>query len=274
MIHNPDYNKDELICINNGYKPSDLHSWGPGVRDIYALHYVISGKGYLKTNNKIFTINAGESFIIYPKMEVYYYPDSQDPWEYIWIDFKGNEALRLLTLTNFSVNTPNGPAFPINLEPYFHIIEDVESKPFLIERSNARLRLLLSYYLEYYPKENIILKTDYVELAKEYIENNYWKATLTVSNIVDFVKIERSYLFRLFKEATGKSVLQYLADYRIECACDLLGGSKLSIKSVAYSVGYQDQLYFSKVFKKITSMSPTEYVKLKPAFSEKNVFEE
>ncbi|OPJ59511.1 AraC family transcriptional regulator [Clostridium oryzae] len=256
------YTHEELICTGNGYKPSNLHKWGPGVRDIHALHYVIKGKGYFETNNTKYALKAGESFIIFPYTEAYYYPDPKNPWEYIWIDFKGDEALRLLSMTNFSNNNPIAPAFPWDLEPLFHIIENDNVKIFERERSNAKLRLLLSYYIEYYPKANVISQTNYVLTAKEYIENNYWKTTLTVANIVDFVKIERTYLFRLFKEATGMSISNYLASYRIKCACDLLKTSKLSIKSVACSVGYQDQLYFSKVFKKATLCSPSEYKKI------------
>lgn len=252
---------DNLIYVGNGYKPQNKHSWGPGVRDIYALHYVLSGIGYLQSNNVIYTLKANESFIVFPDVKVHYYPDDNNPWEYIWIDFKGDEALRLLSMTNFTPNNPVAPEFPQNMEPLFHIIETATVKPFERERSNARLRLLLSYYMEYYPKVKTLPKTDYVLLAKEYIENNYWKASLTVLDIVNFVNIERTYLFRLFKKATGLSLLNYLTSYRIRRACFLLKSSELSIKAVAYSVGYEDQLYFSKIFKKATSYSPSDYRK-------------
>lgn len=252
---------DDLICINNGYKPANMHRWGPGVRDVYALHYIISGKGYLEMNDITYSLKSGESFIIFPQIEVYYYPDHNDPWEYIWIDFRGDEALRLLLMTNLSHHNPVTSVSKENLEPLFHIEESIGIKSYEKERANARLRLLLSYYIEYYPKTNNITVTDHVVLAKEYIENNYWKTILTVSDIVDYVKIERTYLFRLFKEATGMSISSYLTSYRIQRASVLLKTSGLSIKTVACSVGFRDQLYFSKVFKKVTTYSPSEYIK-------------
>jgi AraC-like DNA-binding protein len=126
----------------------------------------------------------------------------------------------------------------------------------------------LSYYLEYYPNETVIRPADYAALAQAYIEHHYWQAALTISDIVNAVQLERSYLFRLFKEATGMSLLNYLTDYRIQRACELLRASDLSIKSIAYSVGYKDQLYFSRVFKKATSHTPSEYVTLhRPSLS-------
>lgn len=253
------YIKEDLTCIDNGYKPSNMHEWGPGVRNIYVLHYVISGKGYFVTNNTTYSLKAGDSFIIFPNMEVYYYPDSHEPWEYIWVDFKGDEAERLLAMIDFAIQTPVVRESPQNLEPLYHIMENSTVSLYERERHKAKLHLLLSYYMEYYPRTNAMKQTDYVSKAKEYIENNYYKITLRVSDIVNFVKIDRTYLFRLFKEEVGLSILDYLTSYRIGHACDLLKSSELSVKSVAYSVGYQDQMYFSKVFKKVTSYTPSEY---------------
>ncbi|NMO98170.1 AraC family transcriptional regulator [Paenibacillus lemnae] len=258
----PSYIHHDLMCVYSGRKPPNLHKWGPGVRDIYAIHYISKGKGTLETKNGVFPLLAGESFVIFPEAEVNYYPDPQDPWAYVWVEFKGEEAQSLLSKTEFKKDKPVVAASPMNLEPLFPSIENVDVKPFERMRSEAQLRLLLSYYMEYYPSETTIPSMDYVRLAQEYIEHNYWRTTLTVSDIVNAVKVERSYLFRLFKAAAGMSISAYLTDYRIRRACELLKSSGLSIKSVACSVGYSDQLYFSKRFKKATSYTPSEYMTL------------
>ncbi|RXJ02446.1 AraC family transcriptional regulator [Anaerobacillus alkaliphilus] len=253
---------NNLTYISNGHKPPNMHKWGPGVRDIYALHYIERGKGVLETRHGRFSLKAGESFMIYPHMEIHYYPDLEDPWEYVWVDFNGEEAEKLLSLTMFSPDKPVVPICNVNLKSFFDIGVNINTKPFDKLRSDAKLRLLLSYYIEYYQKETLILQTDYVGVAKNYIHNNYWKNTMRVSDIVNAAKIERSYLFRLFKEETGMSISTYVTEYRIRRACELLKSAELSIKSVAYSVGYRDQLYFSKIFKKATSHTPSEYMTL------------
>lgn len=249
------------IFKGNGYKPPNSHQWGPGVRDVYALHYIVSGKGYLKTCNSTFSLKTGESFFIFPDMEVYYYPDLRDPWEYCWIEFNGPEAVRLLSMINIQPDHPVVGASPQDFKPLFHMVNTVGIKPFERERSDARLHLLLSYYIEYYPNKTSSPERDYVLLARDYIESNFWKSTLSVLDVVEFVKIERSYLFRLFKEKHSISISGYLTAFRIRRACELLINSQLSINSLAYSVGYQDPLYFSKVFKKITSYTPSQYRK-------------
>lgn len=256
------YKNNDLCYILGGYKPVNLHKWGPGVRDVYALHYIISGKGVLETREKRFYLCAGESFIIFPQTEVYYYPDPDDPWEYVWNEFKGDEVGPLLAMTELKLDKPIVKNAPVSLQSFYHIAWNREAKPFEQIRLDAGLRLLLSFYIEYYPKEAASAATDYVWLAKQYIEHNYWRSTLMVADIVKAVRIERSYLFRLFKEATGMSVSGYITAYRIKRACQLLQLSDLSVKSVAYSVGYHDQMYFSKVFKKATSYTPSVYMML------------
>lgn len=250
---------DSLACVLGGHKPPNLHKWGPGIRDVYALHYIIRGQGTYRAKEHLFTLKAHESFIIFPQTEVYYYPDPDDPWEYVWIEFKGDEAGALVSLTSMRPDCPVTGKSAEDLFPLFSIMENANVKPFERLRSTAKLRLLLSYYAEYFPSLAMLHSQDYLWAAKEYIANNYWREDLTVTEIARFVSVERSYLYRLFKEATGQSVSAYVAALRMERACELLKRPELSVKAVAYSVGYHDQLYFSKVFKRATSFTPSEY---------------
>lgn len=250
---------DSLTCVLGGHKPPDLHKWGPGIRDVYALHYIIRGKGTYQAKENEFALAPHESFIIFPQTEVCYYPDLDDPWEYVWIEFKGDEAGALIALTGLRPDLPVTGKATADLFPLYAIMESTNVKPFERLRSTAKLRLLLSYYAEYFPSRAMTHPPDYVWAAKEYIAHNYWRESLTVMDIARFVSVERSYLYRLFMEETGMSVSAYVIAFRIGRACELLRTPGLSVKSVACSVGYQDQLYFSKVFKKATTFTPTEY---------------
>jgi AraC-like DNA-binding protein len=252
------YPAGDLRYLAGGYKSANLHRWGPGVREVYALHYIISGRGTLETGGVKYHIREGESFLIFPHMEVYYYPDPEQPWEYVWNEFSGEEARQLLAMTKLEKSCPAVGAAPGELRSLFQIAWNPGVQPYERLRSDARLRLLLSCYLEFYPCEEAA-PTDYAGMAKAYIEHNYWKPSLRVSDIVQAVNIERSYLFRLFKEATGQSVSGYITWFRIRRARELLKSSGLSVQSVAYSIGYHDPLHFSRVFKKATSYSPTAF---------------
>ncbi|MGQ8874175.1 AraC family transcriptional regulator [Paenibacillus sp. TSA_86.1] len=251
----------QIYFISGGHKPVNLHQWGPGVRDVYALHFIIRGQGTLETGGQHFQLGAGESFIIFPQKEIYYYPDPSDPWEYVWIEFSGRDAGRFVDLTQLSVKHPVLPVAPVTMEPWFHLAWNAGASPSEVLRADARLQLLLSYYMEFFPSDQEEVRDD-VWLARTYIEQNYWQSSLTVAEIVQAVNLERSYLFRRFKEATGQSVSAYITACRIRRARELLKSSQLSIQSIAYSVGYNDPLYFSRVFKKATSHTPSAYMML------------
>lgn len=252
----------QIYFISGDRKPVNLHQWGPGVRDVYALHYIIQGQGTLETGGQRFRLGAGESFIIFPQQEIYYYPDSSDPWEYVWMEFNGRDARHLIALTQLSVQHPVLPAAPESMEPWFHRAWNSGASPSEVLRADARLQQLLSYYIEFFPSGKKEEVRDDVWLARTYIEQNYWKSSLTVAEVVQVVNLERSYLFRRFKEATGISVSAYITACRIRRACELLKSSQLSIQSIAYSVGYKDPLYFSRVFKKAASYTPSAYMML------------
>ena len=98
----------------------------------------------------------------------------------------------------------------------------------------------------------------YVEEALHILESCYAQE-VSIQSIANELGLDRSYLHRLFKSATGFSLQEYLLDLRIRKACSLLKRTNLSIAIIALSVGYEDTLYFSRLFKRKKGISPTKY---------------
>ena len=71
--------------------------------------------------------------------------------------------------------------------------------------------------------------------------------------------LSRSHLFRSFEKVMEKSPKEYLTNFRIKQACNLLKTSDLSITAIANSVGFENNLYFSKAFHKVKGVSPKVY---------------
>ena len=92
----------------------------------------------------------------------------------------------------------------------------------------------------------------------EYISANY-SYPITVEDIAAYVGLSRSHLFRSFEDVVGQSPKEYLTAFRIKQACNLLEHSDLSITAIANSVGFENNLYFSKAFHKVKGMSPKNY---------------
>jgi two-component system response regulator YesN len=94
--------------------------------------------------------------------------------------------------------------------------------------------------------------------AMEYIHEQYTK-TIQLGDAAEAAHISPAYLSRLFSEHLKTNFVEYLTELRIERAEKLIRESRMNIKEVAYAVGYQDPNYFSKIFRKVTGMLPTQY---------------
>ena len=77
------------------------HSFGPAVRPHYLIHVVLSGKGIFKHQGHTYSLKSGDSFLIKPMDSTYYEADQNNPWEYAWIGFDGQEIPALLNQTCF-----------------------------------------------------------------------------------------------------------------------------------------------------------------------------
>lgn len=104
-------------------------------------------------------------------------------------------------------------------------------------------------------------KNRLVELAKEYMEEHYYE-NLMQADVAQKVGISAGYLSTLFQKQLSIGFVDYLNEIRIEHACTYLRQSYLKTYEIAYKVGFKDEKYFSKVFKKVMGQSPSEYRKL------------
>ena len=117
------------------------------------------------------------------------------------------------------------------------------------------------YIMDQFEKRRQMKDLKPIHLAKVYIEENYAKP-ITLEEISAFVGLSHAYLSGLFKKETGRNFTEYLSVIRVEKAKDLLKDSDRTVADIAARVGYIDDKYFSRVFKKYTSLTPGEYRQL------------
>ena len=99
---------------------------------------------------------------------------------------------------------------------------------------------------------------DIISGAREYIAGNYGR-DITVKDIAAHVSVHPNYLSGIFRKATGETLTQYLTGIRIEAACYLLRKSDEPICNISCRVGYHDNQYFYRVFKKLKGETPADF---------------
>ncbi|MDY2698334.1 MAG: AraC family transcriptional regulator [Suilimivivens sp.] len=246
-------------------KTEPLHCFGPAIKPHYVIHFVLSGKGMFSIGNKEYLLEQGYGFVIPPDELTFYQADEQNPWTYVWIGFNGSMAEELVKSMGLSLTAP---VFKSDKEKEFAqaVMDMIEHNTFGVAndlRRNGQLYLFLSLIAEsaHIEEHGEMDKADYyVRRAVEFIMSNYCNP-IKITDVADYVCINRSYLYTLFKKAMGMSPQQFLTTFRITKAAELLQTTGLPVESIALSCGYSDPLVFTKSFKLLKKMSPSSYRK-------------
>lgn len=242
-----------------------MHSFGPALKPHYLIHYILSGKGKFVIGKEEYPLEAGYGFLITPDELAFYQADEEEPWTYVWVGFSGTQAAEYAGNIGLSVRQP---IFKSDAsEELYRIVKDMmEHNTYGLShdlRRNGQLGIFLSVIAEGSRVEkrgendraNI-----YVRKAISFIQNNYCNP-IKVTDVADYVCVNRSYLYTLFEKSMGMSPQQFLTTFRITKATELLQITSLPIESIALSCGYHDPLVFTKAFRQIKQMSPTSFRK-------------
>ncbi|MCI5869329.1 MAG: AraC family transcriptional regulator [Dorea sp.] len=248
-------------------KPS--HSFGPAARNHYLFHYVISGTGKLLAdkspgNTVEYQIKSGQGFMLFPHQVSTYIADHELPWEYVWIEFDGLRAKEAIEIAGLRPDSPVYRASSKDLR------NDMMSEMlYIVQHSNeAPLHLIghLYLFLDYLMRSaNSVrmnqggkLRDFYIKEALTFIEQNF-QNDISIEDIADSCGLNRSYFGKIFHDSIGKSPQEFLINYRMTKATELLKLTSLSIADIGNAVGYPNQLHFSRAFKKIYGISPRNW---------------
>ncbi len=141
----------------------------------------------------------------------------------------------------------------IEQENAMKLLEDCFSFQELHRNLIKKTELLYEAIQAYVPENSTIY------LIKDYIRSHYSDESLSVCDISSQVFLSASYVCTYFKNETGQTINQYLTDFRIKKAKELLADPRYQITDISDKVGYSNGNYFSKSFKKLTGLSPSEY---------------
>ena len=201
--------------------------------------------------------------MIEPNVLTFYQADEKDPWEYLWVGFNGSnvkEYLQDIGLNSGRFIFRSGYAAELKSV----VVDMLQNTTSTITNQYERQSLLYSFFAILSKNINISVpcgqdgENIHIRRAVEFVRNNYFNS-IRITDIAKYVCVDRTYLYELFRRYLDVSPQDYLTNYRLTRAAELLTLTELTVGEIALSCGYQNAYSFGKAFKAKRGITPVKY---------------
>lgn len=218
------------------------------------------GAGWLTTPEGTFAVGPRQLLVVHPGVPHAYGADEEAPWSLWWLHAEGHDVDGLLAAARLTPANPvmglSDPTQACALVSDMISAYDVDYSPAsLLAASGAGWRLLSSLPVERRWTE----RHDRPALRALDVLRQRLPARVSVAELAAAVGISPSHLASVFKAETGYGVVAYQNRLRLSQACELLVATDAPIADIAHEVGYEDEFYFSRQFRRVNGSSPREY---------------
>lgn len=226
----------------------------------YAAVYIDEGEGtFTSPVTGRIPLHPGRAILLFPEIPTAYYPKTE--WQTRWIVWNGPDAF---TLERLGYLRQDSPIIHDSLQAVSQAHKRLESLmtqedlAAVLERKNIVLELVRRLFLMSRGKQQTGVLNEQMEEAVEFLRRSFNKE-FSIEDLAHRFACSATHFRRTFHAYTGRSPREFITSLRISQAKELLMQGK-SIKQTAQLVGYQDVLYFLRVFKKTTGFSPKRFV--------------
>ena len=241
-----------------------LPTWRPKGRLDYQLLYIVSGKGHFYFHGEDRVVYAGRMVLIQPRQEQRYEYFGEDKPEVYWVHFTGSHVKNILRSYNIPMDDPifySGAS-----STYSYLFKEMINE---LQNCKTGYEDLLTMYLrqifllvqrtrqEERPTVSTYIQEE-MEFARRYF-NEHYNEPISIQEYAESRNMSVCYFQRNFKQIVKHTPMQYLLTIRVNNAASLLETTDYSMAEIAAIVGYEDPLYFSRLFRKIKGVSPRDY---------------
>lgn len=244
-----------------------LPTWRPRGRLDYQLLYVVSGKAHFYFDDAERIVTAGHMVLFQPRQEQHYEYFGTDKTEVYWVHFTGSNVKNILRRYDIPLDAP--VFYSGTSAIYAYLFEEMINE---LQTCRTGYEELLTMYLqqililvqrirlERRPSVNTHIQEE-MEYARRYF-NEHYNERINIEEYAESRNMSVSWFQRNFKQMVNYSPMQYLLTIRMNNAASLLESTDYSMAEISAIVGYDNPLYFSRLFKKQNRVSPSEYRKL------------
>ena len=229
------------------------------------LIYCFDGCGTLQTEKWSGSIRSGDLAILPSGVSHQYAADKQDPWSIYWCHFGGERASDYIAHMEFNDKAPvTNIGRSALLISHFRATLDESSRGFNIVamlHAASMLKQLLTMVAKLKSEQQLRSSDSFnIDDIQAYMLQNLDRS-INLATLAHLAGLSRFHFSKRYKQLTGIAPIEHLLKMKVEYAKYLLETNDMAVSVVAEKVGYEDALYFSRLFKKHTGYSPTQYRK-------------
>lgn len=246
------------------YTQNRLPTHRPRGRLDYQILYIASGKAHFYFHGKEEVISAGNMVLYRPKEEQRYYYYGVDQTEVYWVHFTGNNVKNILRkygiaddvhVIHTGTSLEYKRLFLLMIQELKLCKEDYEE---MLVSYLRELLIMIHRVILSKPRGKSFFLMNEIDAAVQYFHANYHKA-ISIEDYAASHNMSTSWFIRNFKEYTNATPAQYILSLRISNARTLLETTAYNVSEISNIIGYENPLYFSRIFKKQCGMSPSEF---------------
>lgn len=256
----------ELLITDIGYFPhasGHLFERKVGVGQAILI-YCTQGSGWCEMGGQRRQVAPGELLVIPPNVSHVYGADDRRPWSIYWVHATGERMKVLLTELGVSVERPvlflGQDSQLVGLfSEAIDVLEHGYTTSHLLYSSRVLGHLIgMSIWHCQHEWQGGVRPGRNMAESVAYMKHHLHQHP-KVSQLAAMANLSVTHYSALFKRHTGYSPIEYFNRLRMHQACQLLDNTDLSVKEIATSLGYDDQFYFSRIFKTLNDLSPSDY---------------
>lgn len=249
------------------YKQAFNHTMLRRTHDDYLMIYCLDGQGEVTLGNEAHEVHAGDMIMLPRGVPHAYKASDTTPWTIYWIHFSGEQSedfIDYLAIRN------NQFIFPLGI--HSRLTSEFES---LLECRQSSYNLNVFIHAANLLRQILTHITLLQPLAKQQNAHNFnlehihslmqarAHEQLDLDTLAEAANLSKFHFIKKYKELTGTTPINHFIHLKIERACHLLDVTTTSINEISFAVGYEDAYYFSRIFKKIMGISPSQYRRMR-----------